>query len=215
MGERPATKAAYEAGEAIERAIEALLRPLLGLPAPAKVVNAEWSHRQVMVVALGWEGAARIRNRIARPQRPLLICRGADTMYAGNFFLGRDGCGVVFRGQWRRKQRADRVLPIGPRCALCNRRLTALVARREARDRATRAGVFAYDSYTVDTEARDRARARPSIIAYDNQTVEAETGYFWRDGYVWIGKCPVCGEERKDRHAWDVCRSCRQRASLS
>lgn len=187
-GGRRAARSAYQAAEAIEQAINDELLPLLGQTADAAMVMAEWSHRRLIISALGWEGATRVRNKVSSPERPLLICRGEERMHAGSFLLGSDGCGLVYRGQWRRRQRDGVDAYTGPRCERCNHRLQADRDGRRARDAALRNGINHNIVYA---------------------TVEGQM----EPVMAWVGRCPGCGNEWASLRAWQLCAHCVQRGA--
>lgn len=136
-----ASEDALEAASAIEAAIGSTLSPLLGHRADLSLVLAESTLRLAIVTALGWDKATAIRKHAARPEKPLLVCRGNPLFGSPRFdYLGPQGCHLVFRGQWRRSRSGrdtgygDReVVALGPRCARCNARVGEDLRRQTAR----------------------------------------------------------------------------------
>jgi hypothetical protein len=130
---------AREAAEELERALDAVLAPLEGAHAELSLVLTEEMLRLAIADVLGIELAHRIRNRVAGPEKPLLICRGNPLIRADDDrfdYIGPRGCYVVYRGRWRQRRKpGHRVVPLGPRCPRCNGRITedrqALGRRRQ------------------------------------------------------------------------------------
>ena len=79
------------------------LSPLLGHRADHSLVLDESMLRLAMVTALGWDTAKRIRKqaRLARGASPHLSRQSLVRLAARRLSAVREGCHLVFRGQWR------------------------------------------------------------------------------------------------------------------
>jgi hypothetical protein len=129
---RQAEQGATAAAEAIERVLEATLAPLNGKRAGLSLELAEQTLRLAIVSVLGFESAAAIRNGVALPLEPLLVCRGNPLVRGEDDrfdYLGGRGCRVVYRGQWRRSRHGrigpdgeHELVALGPRCSDCTER---------------------------------------------------------------------------------------------
>lgn len=139
-----ATPDARDAARSIEIAIHDALGPAVGMTATLSLAIIERTLRLALVNCLGWDDALRIRKSVASPLQPLYVCRGNPVFGPERYdHLGPPGCGIIFRGQWRRSQ-LGRVgfmgreqVALGPRCKACRRRMSADLEKYRVRRRRT------------------------------------------------------------------------------
>jgi hypothetical protein len=141
---RKARRRLQRAALEVELAVEAMLAPYEGLRAPPSVVLREVFFRRYVNAASDWISVAAVRRKSASPNTyPLLICRGLEIHFPGHPIHGRDGCGLVYRGQWRIGHRG--VAAAGPRCPGCHdSKAATLAVTAPARDASFRSGVLRY-----------------------------------------------------------------------